>query len=216
MEYEELEFIFSQKDLSRREVRKKVVDKFIIEKPGPVEVGTLRRYQYTAEKTNDGDIVILVRPANLKMGFDFRIDVKDFGFNTGKTPDAPSHLNILDDLKLKHNTDSTFAEEVRQAIIRVIDMEDPEDVIKDIEDKGIGLSVELLLKISKWFAIEMDIRYWNGWGRNKYKLWLDGLGSFNYNYEPIDTGYVFYDRDGKKITEPALAKLMGFDRYQDE
>jgi|GEM_PF-144793 len=206
MEPEIIEFIFSQNGMNRQTLREKVVNKFFQERPGPVEYNdTYSRYEYIVERTQFGNVV-LIRPANLKLGFDFRIDVKFWDFGNGKN--APSHINIFEDLKEKHTTDTDFAEEVRLGILQVLNMEDPDDVLQNIQDKNIGLPVELILKISKWFAVEMDIRYWNGWGRNKYKLWLDLMKLFQYNFNGVDTGYNFFDDNGKKCSEKKATKLF--------
>jgi len=161
------ELIFSQKGLSRKEIRKKMVEEFLKETPGPAEDETYNRYVYLVEKTKEGN-VILVRPANLKLGFDFRIDVEGMKFRNGTQ--APSHLDLFEDLYLKYKNDAEFCNEVIKAIIAVNDMKDPEEILPNIKDLGFGLSVELNLKVSKWFAVEQDIRYWNGWGRNKQVL----------------------------------------------
>lgn len=200
-----IELLFSQKGMTRQSIRKKMVDKFLLEKPGPAEDETYNRYIYVVEKVKEGDI-ILVRPANLKLGFDFRIDVTDIKFSKGTN--APSHYDIFMDLKKKHEINKIFAEEVRLGILRIINMEDPIDVLKDIKEEDLGLSVELLLKISKWFAVEMDIRYWNGWGRNKYRVWLELMKLFNYQFIAISTGYNFQDENGEVITENKALKSL--------
>lgn len=200
-----IEFIFSQSGMSRESIRKKVVEKFLEEKPGPAKDETYNRYTYLAEKTKQGD-VLLIRPANLKLGFDFRIDVSGMTFR--KNTQAPTHIDIFEDIKLKYSKDKDFCDKVIQAIIDVNDMKEPIEILKDFEDKNIGYSVELLLKVSKWLAIEQDIRYWNGWGRNKQILWLKLMRHFEFKYEPVDTGFKFYDNEGKLLTEDKATKVM--------
>lgn len=199
-----IKFIFSQKRMTRKTLRRKVIDKFLKEKPGPAKDETYNRYEYLVEKTENGNI-ILKRPANLKLGFDYRIDVEGMLFKNGTN--APSHFEIFNDLKKKHKEDRNFAEEVRLGILRVLDMENPDDILQDISDKDIGLPVELILKISKWFAVEMDIRYWNGWGRNKYRLWLELMNLFEYRFKGNKTGYNFV-KNRKKITEKRAIKML--------
>ena len=193
-----IEFRFSQAGLSKASVRRIVVEKFLDENPGPATDETYNRYHYTVEKSKDWH-VLLIRPANLKLGFDFRIDVTNVTFSKGSN--APSHLDFFNDLKLKHEKNSEYAEKVRMGIIRVLKMEEPSDVLLTIIDEKIGLSPELLLKVSKWFAIEMDIRYWNGWGRTKYIMWLELMKKYEYCFVPTDTGYNFIGVDGKQINE---------------
>lgn len=202
----QVDFRFSQKGLTREEVRKKVVETFLGEEPGPAKDETYNRYEYLVERTSQGN-VILVRPANLKLGFDFRIDVEGMTFRKGTH--APTHIDLFEDLKKKFAKDKDFCDRVIAAIIDVINMTEPEDILKKFEDKKIGLSVELLLKISKWFAVEMDIRYWNGWGRNKQVLWLRLMRHFEFRYEPTPSGFKFYNGDGKLLTEETAAKMIG-------
>ncbi len=200
-----VQFIFSQKGLSRVAVRKKVLEKFMEEEPGPAKDETYNRYHYFVERTKEGNI-ILIRPANLKLGFDFRIDVDRIIFRKGTN--APTHLDLFEDLKKKNAKDKKYCEEVIKAIIDVIEMKDPEEVLKIIKEKNIGYSVELLLKLSKWFAIEQDIRYWNGWGRNKQTVWLKLMRFFEFRYEPVDSGFKFYDKKGNLLTEEKAMQLM--------
>jgi len=196
--------IFSQKWLSRRRIRKKIVKKFLKENPGPAEDETYNRYEYVVETIKQGNNIILVRPANLKLGFDFRIDVEGMRFRNGRQ--APSHLDLFEDLKIKYEKDPEFCKTVINAIISVNNMKDPEEILPHFKDKNIGLSVELILKISKWFAIEQDIRYWNGWGRNKQVLWLKLMWHYKFRYEPTPQGFKFYDGRGNLITEHTAAE----------
>lgn len=205
MSLTKIEFIFSQKGMSREQVRRKVIDKFLEEKPGPAKDETYNRYDYFVEKTNQGN-VILRRPANLKLGFDFRIDVDSMTFRKGTH--APTHIDIFEDLKEKYLKDKDFCDSVINAIVDVNNMEEPNELLKNITDKNIGHSVELLLKVSKWFAIEQDIRYWNGWGRNKQVLWLNLMKHFEFKYVAVPTGFNFYDDHGNLISEERAMKLI--------
>ncbi len=197
--------IFSQKGLTRDGIRRKVVEQFLKEKPGPAKDETYNRYEYLAEKTKQGN-VILIRPANLKLGFDFRIDVDKLTFRKGTH--APTHIDLFEDLKKKYLNDKDFCDKVIEAIIDVNNMEEPEEILIDLKDKGIGFSLELILKVSKWFAVEQDIRYWNGWGRNKQVLWLKLMRHFEFKYEPTPSGFKFYDNGGKLLTEEKAISVM--------
>jgi hypothetical protein len=203
-----VDFMFSQRGMTRKSILEKVVLKFMEEKPGPAEDENYNRYEYHVEKIKQGEVV-LTRPANLKLGFDFRIDVPSMKFLRNTV--SPSHEDMFQDLKLKHSKDPDFAEQVRKAIIRVYNMEEPADVLKTINDKNIGLSVELLLKVSKWFAIEQDVRYWNGWGRNKHILWLDLMRFFAYDFKIAKKAgvpsFIFY-HDKKELTEKKAIEIM--------
>jgi len=200
-----IKFNFSQKGMSRADARRKTVEKFMEEEPGPAKDETYNRYLYHVETSPEGKI-LLVRPANLKLGFDFRIDVEGFKFRKGT--EAPTHIDLFEDLKKKKGKNSDFFEQVLHAIIDVNDMKEPEELLKKIEDKNIGYSVEMLLKVSKWLAIEQDIRYWNGWGRNKQVVWLKLMNFFNFRYVPIDSGFKFYDEHRNLLSEKKSIELM--------
>ena len=64
------------------------------------------------------------------------------------------------------NTITTFSHSCAKKLYKLI-----EDVYncKEIEDTNLkfdsGNSVDLILKVAKWFFIEQDIRYWNYSGR---------------------------------------------------
>ena len=205
MATDKVEFIFSQEGMTREEIRKKVVEKFFKEKPGPAEDETYNRYEYLVEKTKQGN-VILIRPANLKLGFDFRIDVDKLTFRKGTH--APTHIDLFEDLKKKYLKDREFCDRVIKAIIDVNNMVEPNEILKNFEEKNIGYSVELLLKVSKWFAVEQDIRYWNGWGRNKQVLWLRLMRYFEFRYVARPNGFRFYDNQGKLLSEEKATKIM--------
>ena len=200
-----IEIIFSQKGMSREDIREKVVEEFLKEKPGPAKDETYNRYEYLAEKTKEGNI-LLIRPANLKLGFDFRIDVDKIIFRKGTH--APTHIDIFEDLKKKFLEDVGFCDEVIKAIIDVNNMAEPEEILINFEDKDVGYSVELLLKLSKWLAIEQDIRYWNGWGRNKQILWLKLMRYFEFKYVPTSSGFKFYNKEGSLLSEEKATKTM--------
>ena len=200
-----IKYIFSQKDMSREDIRRKVVEKFLEEKSGPAKDENYNRYEYHVENSKEGNI-ILVRPANLKLGFDFRVDVKGMKFIKGSA--APSHIDIFEDLKTKFKKDQKYSEEIKDAIIRVAKMEDPSDILKDVKEKNIGYSVELLLKINKWLFVEQDIRYWNGWGRNKFVVWLQLMNFFKYEYETKDNKFYFFDKTNTKLTEKKAIEVM--------
>ncbi|MBR9691857.1 DNA adenine methylase [Candidatus Woesearchaeota archaeon] len=197
--------------MTREEVRKRVVEKFFEEKPGPAKDETYNRYHYLVEKTKEGNI-FLIRPANLKLGFDFRVDVDGMVFRKGTN--APTHIDIIEDLKKKSIEDKEFGNKVIDAILEVVDMKDPEEILNKIEDKNIGYSVELLLKLSKWLAIEMDIRYWNGWGRTKYSLWLNLMRLFKFKYEPTPKGFKYYDDEGLGVSEETAIKALNNSKQQ--
>jgi len=66
---------------------------------------------------------------------------------------------------------------LHQAIERVYNCEDPEDILPGCTDItfNVGHPVDLTLKVIKWFLIEQDIRDWNYSGRQMFKDGIDGI-----------------------------------------
>ena len=179
MPISEIEFRLCQVKDDRNLTRRRVVDTFFAEKPGNGRGDNASRYRYNVERLHDGKRIYLQRPANLHNGFDFVIHVEDSLFprpgltKTGKpkTPRSnPSHENILDDLRKKTRPHPDAARPLLDAIERVFHCEEPDRVLKESRlPKGLpGYSVEMVLKVIKWFFLEQDIRYWNYSGREMF------------------------------------------------
>lgn len=150
---------------TREVLRKQVVEKFLNESPGTGSGAAASKYRYNVEILSDSTIIYLTRPAYLKKGFDFRISVEGMIFLTGS--DYPKHDDIFNDLVAKRNKNPEMARRLNEAIRRVFKCEDPNDILGEYEDLvfNVGYSVELILKVIKWFFIEQDIRDWNYSGR---------------------------------------------------
>jgi hypothetical protein len=157
---------------SRTEIRKAVVLKFLEELPGKGGGDAASRYRYNVETLADGRKVYLTRPAYLKKGFDFRINVEQTAFQTGH--EYPKHDDIFSDLRQKRLDNPVMCKRLYDAIKRVYDCEDPEDILPEYKDIKFseGHSVELILKVIKWFLIEQDVRDWNYSGR---QMFMDGV-----------------------------------------
>lgn len=151
-------------DKSRRELRKIVVNKFLEEEPGIGSGDLASKYTYYVETLKNGDRVNLTRPAWLKKGFDFRINVENTVFMAGR--DVPKHEDIIDDLKKKKAEDKNKYNTLLAAIEEVWECKDTEIICERLNIKfRNGFSCELILKTLKWLFIEQDIRDWNYSGR---------------------------------------------------
>ena len=160
---------------SRVELRKIVVSKFLEEEPGVGKGGDASHYRYNVETLSDGRRVYLTRPAYLKKGFDFLINVEETIFQTGH--EYPKHNDIFSDLILKRRENPAMYRRLHQAIERVYNCEDPEDILPSCTNVkfSVGHSVDLVLKVIKWFLIEQDIRDWNYSGRQMFKNGIDEI-----------------------------------------
>ena len=154
---------FFSNSRTRNEVRERVITEFLKELPGTGNGENQSKYLYFVETLKDGNRIYLERPANLHNGFDFLINVENVNFSTtNRIKYNPSHDNIFNDLKAK----KTESPENYKKLYKLI-----EDVYncKEIPDTNLkfknGYSVDLILKVAKWFFIEQDIMYWNYSGR---------------------------------------------------
>lgn len=163
---------------SRNELRRKVIDQFFIEPPGTGSGDDTSRYTYYVEKLNDGRRVFLTRPAYLKKGFDFLIRVEKTTFSNGK--DYPRHDDIFNDLNKKKQENVTLYNRLHAGMCAVYNCVEPEEVLKGFTDVTFqnGFSIDLILKVLKWFFIEQDIRDWNYSGRGMFKSRLDAIHQY--------------------------------------
>ncbi len=160
---------------SRVELRQMVVTRFLKEEPGLGGGDDASHYRYNVETLNDGRRVYLTRPAYLKKGFDFRINVEGTVFQTGH--EYPKHDDIFDDLRLKRQEKTALCTRLHRAIERVYNCEDPENILLEYQDIkfNAGHPIDLILKVIKWFLIEQDIRDWNYSGRMMFKNGIDDI-----------------------------------------
>jgi hypothetical protein len=160
---------------SRRQLRDIVIFKFMEEEPGLGSGDNASKYRYNVEILNDGRRIYLTRPAYLKKGFDFRINVENTTFMTKK--EYPKHDDIFDDLRLKSKEDPILYKKLHMAIDCVFNCKDPAEILPEYENLKFhtGHSVELILKLVKWLLIEQDIRDWNFSGRGMFKNGVDEI-----------------------------------------
>jgi len=164
-----------RKYASRAELREIVVSQFLKEEPGLGRGDDASHYRYNVETLSDGKRVYLTRPAYLKKGFDFRINVERTVFQTGR--EYPKHDDIFDDLRKKKGANPAVCRRLHQVIERVYKCEDPEGILPEYTDIkfNVGHPVDLLIKVIKWFLIEQDIRDWNYSGRQMFKDGVDEI-----------------------------------------
>jgi len=129
--YHEMDFIV-RNYTSRVELRKIVVSKLLEEKPGLGGGDDASHYRYNVETLSGGRRIYLTRPAYLKKGFDFRINVEGAVFQTGH--EYPKHDDIFDDLRLKRAENPAMCTRLHQAIERVYNCEDPVDILPEYTD----------------------------------------------------------------------------------
>jgi len=143
---------------------------------------------YEVEQLSDGRKIVITKPGG-KFTFgmvkreDFMVWVHDPG---NSTLWLISHKDIYKDLEEKSKLDPRETIRIIDALERVFNGEEPEDVIKTVKlNNPIGETPELLLKAYKWIWGQEDCNYpegrgramsWEGWKKNKGKWEKTGKG----------------------------------------
>lgn len=152
---------------NRRDIRRTIVEWFLDEEPGTGRGDKASRYTYFVEELDDGQLIYLRRPAYLKKGFDFTVNVNETNFNFNikgkRATKMPSHNHILVDLQSKKEESQKKYEKLIVEIKKVYNCQN--DINYDIKFNS-GYPVDLILKCLKWLFIEQDIRDWSYSGRN--------------------------------------------------
>lgn len=161
---------------NRNTIRTSVIQEFLKEEPG-TGVGALASgYRYDVETIKSGEVIYLIRPAQLNKGFDFVVHVQDAVFGNKKT--NPRHKDIIEDLQdklafvdsLEDEVAQTYRDEILLMIRKIYYGIEPDLIVSNFETTEDlpdlpGMSLEMILKILKWLFIEQDICYWNWSGR---------------------------------------------------
>jgi hypothetical protein len=153
---------------TRREVRERVVREFLDEESGEGKGDLTSKYIYTTEILADGKRVLLTRPAFLNKGFDFviRVEGVNFGEGKGRRRDNPTLMDIVEDLEKKKANNPNLYDQLFDLIRLTFNCREiPNEIYREM-DFGVGYSVEMVLKVIKWFFIEQDMTYWNWSGRS--------------------------------------------------
>lgn len=162
---------------NRNNLRERALKIFLQEQPGTGVKEKTSFYRYDVENIENGDVVYITRPVALNKGFDFVIHVSNHTFSNNK--DYPKHDDIFNDIKNKIAFVENDLEDILkkdmycmfEKIYYCVDAKLTEENF-ELSDKSFdnlpGFSLEMLMKVIKWFFIEQDIRYWNWSGRKKF------------------------------------------------
>ena len=150
------------------EVRMRVVEKFSQEAKGRGKQNLASRYTYYVETLSDGNRIYLRRPAFLHNGFDFLVCVENVNFSTSRRKrNAPTHEDILTDLKIKSTNEPELYKEIYSFIQKTYNCQEVTDAqLLSLNFTSGKFSAEMIIKVLKWLFIEQDIRYWNYSGRD--------------------------------------------------
>lgn len=123
---------------------------------------------YEVEQLSTGEKIVINKPCG-KRSFG-RLAKNDFMVFI-YTPDNEglwliSHEEILEDLRIKYQTDQKETENIIRGLLDVCNGEEPDNVINKRKIKNInGLESEKLLKVYKWIWGQEDCNYPNAEGR---------------------------------------------------
>jgi hypothetical protein len=176
---------------TRTELRRQLIRKFLLEKPGTGKKELCSKYTYQVDNTADGKI-LLARPANLNKGMDFIVHLEGFVFRTHKSnghkmPQAQqTNPSFKDVIALLHLFKKKYKDEYQilsQNISRIYECKDLIQIRKlekmriNHEKANKSISARTLCLIIRWLFIEQDVTYWNFSGRGKFLAEMrdDGL-----------------------------------------
>ena len=140
-------------NLSRRETRDNVIKVFLEEEPRI-------KYRYHVETLSDNRKIYLERPTR-RFDFDFKVAVENWNAKG-------THEEIMVDLEGKARENPKDFRLLMDAIKQTHSCNDVDQILSNYRlSFQKGWSVELLLKVLKWYFILEDIYYWNYQGRDK-------------------------------------------------
>lgn len=151
---------------NRKDIRNYVISEFLNELPGRGKKEFCSKYIYRVECIGDKNEIYIRRPAALNKGMDFTIHVKNYYFRKkGGNRDAPSHKDIICDLKLKKSIASNEYCKINEMINKIYKCETiGQNEYKNVNIE-VGLQSKIVINVIKWLFIEQDVTYWNWSGR---------------------------------------------------
>lgn len=151
---------------NRSEIRKKLFNLFLKEKPGKGTGNLSSKYTYYVETLTNKKRIFIKRPARFNKGIDFEINVENTYF-TGKKRNStrPSHNNILNDLRKKKVSNKNEYTKILKLIKKIYYRNEVDNRELNKIKINSGYPLDLTLKVIKWMFIEQDITYWNYSGR---------------------------------------------------
>jgi hypothetical protein len=126
------------------------------------------KYRYFVDVLSNGDKVYLERPGRLNKGCDFVIFVENKFLYKNGNDRPPAHNDILNDLRNKKEYYNIGEwTNLLSAINIIFHCGNYDSVLFYIANlpSNIGMDIETLLKLIRWFFIEQDLTYWSGMGR---------------------------------------------------
>lgn len=160
-----LDKITGNHELDRNNLRNLAISEFTKEIAGKGRGELSTNYKYIVETLKSGSRIYITRPAFKKLGFDFLIHVENYNFSNDK--DNPKHDDLTMDIRKKIKYNNTLKGTILEEFKKVYNCYESDDVVDyTLYNNLPGLPFDLILKTTKWFFIEQDIRYWNYSGRN--------------------------------------------------
>lgn len=167
-----VETSFQLVSTNRTDVRKEVINRFLLEEPGTGKGDDCSKYWYTVEAIQ-GYSVLLKRPVPLNKGFDFTVNVIGMYFKKNRRYSNPSHEDIAAALNYVRVNNHIGYLKVKSALTQIYNCQPYEAAslqnISFVDFDSTSHPIEIILLAIKWLFIEQDIRYWNWSGRDM--LW---------------------------------------------
>lgn len=153
---------------NRMQMRKDLLDKFILEQVGEGKGELASHYTYNVEKW-EGYTIYLKRPGFINKGLDFTVNIDGVSFKGKRIRHNPKHEDIIAALKY---CKSNYAVEYKNIIKPEIDciyncmpFKIKNSGAMFLDYNGNRHPVEIVLLALKWLFMEQDCTYWNYSGR---------------------------------------------------
>lgn len=154
-------------------LRCEVINEFLAENPGSGKGANSSKYKYIVARIG-GHEIYLQRPAQFNNGFDFTLNVSGLNFNpNGRATTRPTHINIIEDLRLKKQENEAGFQILTSAIDQIFLCSPLTMNVHQLRFQS-GLPVAILLECIKWLFVEQDVTYWNYSGR---KMFFDEISN---------------------------------------
>ena len=157
---------------NRADVRREVIELFLLENPGTGTGDDCSKYWYNVESIK-GYSIILKRPVPLNKGFDFTVNIDGLYFKKNRRYNHPSHSDIVSALTYCRDAKPSLYAHVKTALSQIYNCrpynKESIEEICFLDYESHEHPIEIILLAIKWLFIEQDMTYWNWSGRNM--LW---------------------------------------------
>lgn len=160
----------------RRELRTKLVQRFLEEEPGTGTGDLCSRYIYLADRAPSGHHIELHRPAFRNNGMDFTVRCPTIKFNPGNrlVRHMPRHGDLVDafrSFRRKYGSEYPAIQEAIESVYKCNKLPNLKRFSLFVSaplSGGDRCPADVALLATKWLFVEQDVTYWNNSGRRMF------------------------------------------------